>query len=312
MSQQVTNKETQKTLSQIIQNAEPMFQKGIGTLKGIKSNLEWKEETSPKFFKARTVPYAIRPKVEAELDNLEKMGILTKVEWSEWATPIVPVIKKGKAGDVRICGDFKVTINPALHAVQYPLPRIEDIFAPLSGGEYFSKIDLAQAYLQMEIDEQSNKFLTINAHKGLYQYNRLVFGIASAPALWQRAMDQVLQGIPGTQCYLDDIIVTGKDDTDHLQNLQRVLMRLCEYGLRANKEKCEFFKSRISYCGHVIDKDGLHKSQDKIEAVLNAPHPENVSQLRSYLGLVNYYHKFLPNLSTVLHPLNALLQTRTQ
>ncbi|XP_026065967.1 uncharacterized protein K02A2.6-like [Carassius auratus] len=240
------------------------------------------------------------------------MGILTRVEWSEWATPIVPVIKKGKAGDVRICGDFKVTINPALHAVQYPLPRIEDIFASLSGGEHFSKIDLAQAYLQMEMDEKSKKFLTINTHKGLYQYNRLVFGIASAPALWQRAMDQVLQGIPGTQCYLDDIIVTGKDDSDHLQNLQRVLMRLCEYGLRANKEKCEFFKSQISYCGHVIDKDGLHKSQDKIEAVLKAPHPQNVSQLRSYLGLVNYYHKFLPNLSTVLHPLNALLQTKTQ
>ncbi|GAA6089209.1 uncharacterized protein K02A2.6-like, partial [Tachysurus ichikawai] len=125
-------------------------------------------------------------------------------------------------------------------------------------------------------------------------------------------MDQVLQGIPGTQCYLDDIIVTGKDDADHLQNFQRVLTRLCEYGLRANKEKCEFFKSRISYCGHVIDKDGLYKSQDKIEAVLDAPHPQNVSQLRSYLGLVNYYHKFLPNLLTVLHPLNALLQTRTQ
>lgn len=212
---------------------------------------------------------------------------------------------------MHVCGDFKVIINPALHAVQYPLPRIEDIFASLSGGEHFSKIDLAQAYLQMEMDEQSKKFLTINTHKGLYQCNCLVFRIASALALWQRAMDKVLQGIPGMQCYLDNIIVTGKDDSDHLQNLQRVLTRLCEYGQRANKEKCEF-KSRISYCGHVIDKDDLHKSQDKIEAVLNAPHPQNVSQLRSYLGLVNYSHKFLPNLPTVLHPLNTLLQTRTQ
>ncbi|RXN24195.1 Transposon Tf2-9 poly [Labeo rohita] len=146
------------------------------------------------------------------------MGILTKVEWSEWATPIVPVIKKGKTGDAHICGDFKVTIHPVLHAVQYPLPCIEDIFASLSGGEHFSKIDLAQACLEMEMDEQSKKFLTIKTHEGLYQYNHIVFGIASAPALWQRAMDQVLQGIPGTQCYLDDI-VTGKDDTDHLQNL---------------------------------------------------------------------------------------------
>ncbi|GAA6089207.1 uncharacterized protein K02A2.6-like, partial [Tachysurus ichikawai] len=139
VSHQITNKETRMTLSQIVQNAEPVFQKGIGTLKGIKGTLELKEDTSPKFFKARPVPYAIRPKVEAELDHLVKTGILTKIERSEWATPIVPVIKKGKTGDVRICGDFKVTINPALHAVQYPLPRIEDIFASLSSGEHFSK-----------------------------------------------------------------------------------------------------------------------------------------------------------------------------
>ena len=158
----------------------------------------------------------------------------------------------------------------------------------------------------------SKQYLTINTHKGLYQYNRMVFGIASAPAIWQRAMDQVLQGIPGTQCYLDDIIVTGKDDKEHLANLEQVLTRLRDYGLRANRQKCEFFKEEISYCGHVINKDGLHMSHDKIEAVLEAPPPENVSQLRAYLGLVNYYHKFLPNLSTVLHPLNALLQTGNQ
>ncbi|XP_053728751.1 uncharacterized protein K02A2.6-like [Synchiropus splendidus] len=180
------------------------------------------------------------------------------------------------------------------------------------GGEKFSKIDLAQAYLQMEVEESSREFLTINTHKGLFQYNRLVFGVASAPAIWQRAMDQVLHDIPGTQCYLDDIIVTGKNDDDHLQNLSRVLTKLCEYGLRAKKSKCEFFKNEISYCGHVIDKNGLHKSKEKTEAILQAPKPENVSQLRSYLGLVNYYHKFLPNLATTLHPLNVLLQVGTK
>ncbi|KAJ8366188.1 hypothetical protein SKAU_G00150190 [Synaphobranchus kaupii] len=121
-------------------------------------------------------------------------------------------------------------------------------------------------------------------------------------------MDQGLQGIPGTQCYLDDIIVTGADDETHLANLQAVLSRLEEYGLRANKDKCEFFKDSIEYCGHIIDRHGLHKAQDKIDAVLKAPQPENVSQLRSFLGLVNYYHKFLPNLSTVLHPLHCLLE----
>lgn len=163
----------------------------------------------------------------------------------------------------------------------------------------------------MEMEESSRKYLTINTHKGLYQYSRLVFGITSAPAIWQRAMDQVLQGLPGTQCYLDDI-VTGQDDDTHLANLDAVLTRLEEYGLRAKRSKCEFFKDSIEYCGHKIDKHGLHKTQEKIDAVLRAPSPENVSQLRSFLGLVNYYHKFLPHLSTVLHPLNALLQQDTK
>ena len=120
-----------------------------------------------------------------------------------------------------------------------------------------------------------------------------------------------MQDIPGTQCYLDDIILTGRDENEHLANLEAVLKRLSEFGLRVNKEKCEFFKDSIEYCGHKIDKEGLHKAQDKMDAVLKAPRPENVSQLRSFLGLVNYYAKFLPNVATVLHPLNSLLQVKT-
>ncbi|XP_062405896.1 uncharacterized protein K02A2.6-like [Sardina pilchardus] len=294
----------------MLSNAGKVFQEGIGTLKHMKAQIVLEDEAVPKFHKARQVPYALRPKVENELHKLENEGILSKVDWSEWATPIVPVVKGN--GSVRICGDFKVTINPVLKAEQYPLPRIDDIFAALGQGKRFSKIDLAQAYLQMEMDESSKKYLTINTTKGLYQYNRLVFGIASAPAIWQKAMEQVLQGIPNTQCYLDDIVITGINDDDHLANLEKVLKRLEDFGLRANKAKCEFFQDTIEYCGHKIDKDGLHKCKDKIDAVLQAPPPQNVTQLRSFLGLVNYYRKFLPNLSAVLHPMNCLLQSGTK
>ena len=109
-------------------------------------------------------------------------------------------------------GDFKVTLNPVLEVDQYPLPRIEDIFAALSGGAQFSKVDLKHAYLQMEVAEDSRPLLTINTEKGLYRYNRLVYGVASAPAIWQRSMDMVLQGIPGVKCIIDDMIITGKED----------------------------------------------------------------------------------------------------
>ena len=159
----------------------------------------------------------------------------------------------------------------------------------------------------MEVEEESQEYLTVNTHQGLYRYNRLVFGITSAPAIWQRAIDQILDGVEGTSCILDDMIITGKDDQEHLDHLEEVLKRLKEHGLRANREKCEFFQ-KITYCGHVVDEDGLHKTQEKVEAVINAPRPENVQQVRSFLGLVNYYHKFQPNLATTLHPLNQLLE----
>ncbi|VDI51047.1 Hypothetical predicted protein [Mytilus galloprovincialis] len=175
-----------------------VFSDNIGCVNGIKGNLIMKDNVKPVFMKARPIPYALRPKVEQELDRLEEEGIITKVPTSEWATPIVPVVKK--SGGVRICGDFKVTINQQLQVDQYPLPRIDDIFASLSGGEKYSKIDLRQAYLQLEMKEESKKYLTINTHRGLYQYNRMLFGVASAPAIWQRTIDQILQGLTGVQC----------------------------------------------------------------------------------------------------------------
>jgi hypothetical protein len=165
---------------------------------------------------------------------------------------------------VRICGDFKGTINPTLQAEQYPLPRIENIFSNLAGGKRFSKIDLRQAYHQSELEEEyltintsmgcfntidwcfvlPKKYLTINTFMGLFQYNRLVFGITSAPAIWQRIMDQIPEGTSGISCILDDMIVMGKSDAEHMANLEEVLRRLHHHGLRANKSKCEFFKKR--------------------------------------------------------------------
>ena len=161
---------------------------------------------------------------------MEKAGILEKISHSEWAAPIVTVPKKD--GTYRICGDYKVTVNSALDVDQYPLPNPTDLFASLVGGQNFSKLDLSRAYQQLLLDDDSKNFTTINTHQGMYRYTRLPFGIASAPAIFQRTMDSILQGIPNVICYLDDILVTGTDDQAHLQNLKAVLHRLEECGLR--------------------------------------------------------------------------------
>ncbi|KAJ8351903.1 hypothetical protein SKAU_G00233790 [Synaphobranchus kaupii] len=226
-------------LTTVLHKHAEVFKEELGTMRDITVKLNIKSDSRPKFLRARQVPYAIKPKVEAELESLVKSGVLEPVSRSEWATPIVPVIKKDNS--VRICGDFKVSINPVLEAEHYPLLRIEDLFAGLAGGQKFSKIDLSQAYLQMQVDVKSRELLTIVSHKGLY------------------------------------------------------------------RSKCEFFQSSVEYLGHVIDSEGLHKAPSKTKAIMEAPAPQNVSQLRSYLGLLNYYGKFIPNLSSQLRPLHQLL-----
>ena len=296
----------EKSVNDLLSKYQDVFTNELGTLRDIKSKLTVKPDTVPVFCKPRPVPYALRPAVDSEIDRLLKLGVLTPVDHSDWATPIVVIPKKDNS--VRICGDFKVTVNPNLQIDQYPLPKIDDIFANLSGGKHFTKLDLRTAYMQMEMEDESKEYLTINTHRGLFRYNRLIYGIASAPAIWQRTMEQILQGIDGVQCLIDDMIVTGASDSEHLRNLENVLQRLQRYGLRANVEKCNIFKEKVEFCGHVIDAEGLHKTTEKVRAIVEAKTPENVSELRAFLGLVNYYGKFLPNLATVLRPLYMLLE----
>ena len=139
--------------------------------------------------------------MEQELEKLQNDGIIELISYSDLATLIVPAIKKN--GNVRLCGDYKVTVNPVMCVDQYPLPKIEDIFATLAGGKKFSKLDLTQANHHMELEEATQNLLVINTHEGLFKYKRLPYGIASAPALWQRAIEQVLQNIPSTQVTIE-------------------------------------------------------------------------------------------------------------
>ena len=164
-----------------------------------------KSEAVAKFFKARAVPYALREVIEKDLERLQYLKVITKVNVSNWAAPIMTVPKPD--GSVQICGDYKVTINPVLDVDSYPLPTPEDLFATLAGGQKFSKSGLS-ANLPRQT-AQSQEYVTINTHKSLYRYNRLPFGVASAPAVFHQLMEKVLQGIQGVVCYIDDILVTG-------------------------------------------------------------------------------------------------------
>ena len=202
-------------------------------------------------------------------------------------------------------------VNQVSKLDNYPIPKTEDLLATLGGGQKFMKLDMSQAYQQLQIDEESRKFTTINTHKGLYQYNRLPFGISSAPGIFQRAMENLLQGIPHVIVRIDDILVSGKDDTDHLKNLKAVLDKLSTAGLRLRLEKCFFMVPEVTYCGYVINGEGIKPVAAKVEAIQNAPTPKDINQLRAFLGMLNYYHRFLPDVATTLEPLHKLLRKGT-
>lgn len=168
-----------------------------------------------------------------------------------------------KDGSVRICGDFSVTVNPNILIDDYPLPTQEELFAKMSGAKVFTKIDLKQAYLQLELNEEDKEILTLNTPKGLFICNRLMFGVASAPAIWQRTIESILNGISDISVFLDDIKIASVNTEKHLEVVNRVLQRLSKHNVRINMEKCEFFKSSISYCGHTLIVKELKKKKQK-------------------------------------------------
>ena len=295
-------------LQEVLDRHTEIFQPGLGTLKGYQATIHVDAGAKPRFWKARPVPYALRDKVEQELERLTQEGVIEPVQYSDWAAPIVPVLKDD--GSVRICGDFKVTVNQASKLDKYPLPKIEDLFAKLQGGKSFTKLDLTSAYQQIVLEEESRQYVVINTSRGLFRYNRLPFGISSAPSVFQRVMECLLQGIPGVVVYIDDVLITGQSEEQHLAALDETLKRMKEAGLRLKKGKCVFQAPSVIYLGHRIDAEGLHPVADKLNALQDAPSPKSVSELKSYLGLLTYYAKFLPNLSTVLAPLYRLLKHR--
>ncbi|GFO41416.1 polyprotein [Plakobranchus ocellatus] len=296
----------QPQLEQLLANFENVFSSSAGCLRDVKVKLYTAPGATPKFCTARQPPYALREAIEEELNRLQRDGIIEAVEHSEWATPIVLVRKKD--GTVRICGDYKTTLNKVCKGDNHPIPRIEDLAHALSGGDKFTKLDLSHAYTQLELDESSREMTTINTHKGLFKYHRLCFGISAAPGIFQRTMEGVFQHVSGCVNYLDDVYVTGRDDQEHMENLKKVLSICQNKGISLRRDKCDFMQKNVTFLGYRLDKHGIHPLADKIQAIRDAPTPRNHQELRSFLGLINYYGKFIPNVTELLAPLYVLLR----
>ncbi|UYV60291.1 K02A2.6-like, partial [Cordylochernes scorpioides] len=287
-----------------------IFEYKSDPIKGIKCHLDVKADFIPKFYKFRQVPFALKQLVENEIDKLVDLNILSPIDKSDCASPLVCVAKPN--GQIRLCADFKKSLNPYLEDVKYPIPNIESVLSNFQGKKLFTKLDLSKAYHQIEMDDISKKYLVVSTHKGLYKYNRLAFGIKTASEIFQKTMESFFSGINDVYIYFDDILIASEDLESHLNILKRTLNILKENNFTINKNKCLFVKNEIEYLGHKINEFGIYPLKDKLACIKNCPVPKNITELKSFLGFLSFYSKCLPNLSDLAHPLYNLLKNNVK
>jgi len=280
-----------------------VFSPGIGLATKEVVSLQLKPDAKPVFCKSRPVPYALKSRIDAELDKLIQEGVLEPVESSPWATPIVPVLKNGT---VRITADYSRSVNPNIIIPTYPLPKTEELLSLIKDGKIFSKVDIRKAYLCLAVDEPTAVMLTINCHRGLLRVRRLMFGVASAPVIWTKFIEKVVQGIPELACYFDDLLLAAPDAATMTARLRMLFNRLHEHGLRINSEKSSFYVSKVEYLGHEVSANGIRPLEDRLKPIKALPSPKNVAELRSFMGMVSFYSKYFPNMATTATPLYDL------
>ena len=283
----------------------PELFNGLGTMKGT-YKIELSENSEPlSVSSARRVPLPLLGAVKSELKKLEDQGIIEPIKKpTKYCSPLVVVPKPG--GKVRICGDF-VHLNKNIRRERFELPLVDDTLSKLSGASVFTKLDANSGFYQIKLDPESSELTTFITPFGRYMYKRLPMGISSAPEFFQREMAQIMEGMPGVACMMDDVGVVGRTKQEHDERLERVLKKLSSEGVTLNLDKCAFGCSWMKYLGHIVDAKGIRADPDKIKAVTELPRPKNVSGVRQFLGMVNQLAKFVPNLADKTKPIRELL-----
>ncbi|KII70025.1 Retrovirus-related Pol polyprotein from transposon 17.6 [Thelohanellus kitauei] len=252
------------------------------------------------------VPPHLKEEISNQIDNMITRNIIRKSS-SPWCSPVLLVKKKD--GTHRFCTDFR-QLNKVIVKDQYSLPNMDDMLDNLANSQYFTTLDLKSGYWQCALDEDSKPKTAFCPFPGagLYEYNVLPFGLSNAPSTFQRLMDQILSEIADCDAYLDDIIIFSNSFEEHLKTLKSVLDRLKSAGLKLKLEKCKFAHSRLEYLGYLVTPEGIEAKNESIRAILEWETPKNQSDIRSFLGCCNYYHRFIKNMALIAGPLNQLLR----
>lgn len=308
------NTEESESITNIIEEYQDIFHlpnENLSYSKIVKHTIPTLSDTAPINIRPYRLPQIQKEEIDKQMEKLLEDKIISPSK-SPWNFPLLVVPKKGTT-KFRVVVDYRklnnITIGDA-----FPLPNINEIFDQLGFCQYFSTLDLANGYHQLQVHEDDRHKTAFSTPKGHYEFNRMPFGLKGAPATFQRMMTYVLSGLQGIHClvYLDDIIVYGKNLADHNLKLTQVFQQLRKNNLKLQPEKCYFLQREINYLGHIIAKDGVKPDPEKIKCVENFPRPENVKEIQSFLGLANYYRRFIQNFSKIAEPLNKLLRKKEQ
>ena len=312
---------TQKAFDKLCEKYDDIISKNSGDI-GKTMLVEMEIETGnhpPIASKPYTLPLKHYEWVQKEIETLERAGIIER-SISPWASPVVIVPKKsapGKPQRRRMCIDYR-KINKLQPEVTnadggkgcislIPLPKIDELYAKLKGYKVFSSLDLRSGYYHIGLTETAKpKSAFVLSSLGKYQFNRVPFGLAQAPAYFQKLINDVLRGCNFAMGYLDDIIIYSRSEQEHLEHLEEIFIRLKAAGLKLKLEKCCFFKKHIQYLGHLISADGIQPLPEKLESIAKMPAPKNPKEVKQFLGLIGYYRKFVPRFADISRVLTHL------
>ena len=269
---------------------------GIGWFQG-EFHIKLDPAVSPVIHPPRRVPEALQELVKKELDSLEAQGIITKVsEPTDWVNSLVCVTKPN--GSLSQCLDPK-DLNKAIKRPHHHTPTIDEILPKLNGAKYFSIVDATSGYWNIKLDHQSFLYTTFNSPHGRYRFLRLPFGLICAQDTFQKKVDEVFGDLPGVTGIAADIVIFGRTRSEHDKNLKGVMERAQETGVRFNPEKCQIAQMELLFFGHTISAAGLKPDPQKVQAIRNMDPSTSRADLQTFLGMVQYLGRYIPNLPSV-------------
>lgn len=285
---------------------QPLSEEGkFGTLPRT-HDMKVNEDVTPIVVPPRKIAHAMKSKVKAKLDKMQAEGIIAKVEEpTEWVSGMVIVEKPN--GDIRVCIDPK-QLNKAIKRQHHKMPTTDEILAEMADAKFFSKVDASSGYWQIKVTHESSNLLTFATPWGRYKFLRLPFGIHSASEVFQVEVANIIAGLSDCVNLQDDIIIWGKTKEEHDSNLEKVMNRILESGLKLNREKCVFGVTEMTFLGHIVSADGVKPDPEKIKAIIKMDVPKSITELQRFLGMINYVGKFIPNLAEIAAPLRLLLK----